>query len=189
MGSISLAGPKVLLIGASGTGKTRSLGPLVDWAAKNGRKVRVLFTENSLETLLGYWRDRGLEVPDCLAYHVTTTPAIPLKSLTEAAKKVGLLSYKAITEMVDPDRSTNNPYLKILEVLVNFPDDRTGELLGNIGEWKEDVVFAVDSLSELANACMKMVIGSKPTASRRRVGGCRRPWLCRWPSSAALSSR
>ncbi len=167
-----LSGPKILIIGASGTGKTRSIGTLVDWAARQSppRNVRVLFTENGLETLLGYWADQGKPVPANLAYHVVTTRAIPLSDLMEAAKKVGILNYKAITEMVDPNRSTNNPYYKIMEVLANFTDDRTGKPLGNIGTWTAEDIFVIDSLSELANACMKMVVGNKPTASPSDYG-------------------
>jgi len=165
-----LAGPKVLLIGAAGSGKTHSIGTLVDWAGAHKRNVHVLFVENGLETLLGYWTDRGLKVPDNLRYHVVTTKATPLASLTDAAKKVGIMSYKLITEMVDPKRSDNNPYLKILEALANFPDDRTGELCGNIGEWDSSQILCIDSLSELANSAMKMVIGAKPTASPSDYG-------------------
>ena len=167
-----LSGPKILIIGASGTGKTRSIGTLVDWAARQTppRNVRVLFTENGLETLLGYWLDRSVMVPDNLAYHVVTTKAIPLADLMDAAKKVGILNYKAITEMVDPNRSTNNPYYKIMEVLAKFVDDRTGKDCGNIGTWTATDIFVIDSLSELANACFKMVIGNKPTASPSDYG-------------------
>ena len=168
----TLAGPKILLIGASGSGKTRSLGTAVDWAAKQmpPRPVRILFTENGLETLLGYWTDRNLPIPANLAYHVVTTPSVPFKDLMEGAKKVGMLNYKALTELVDPNRSQNNPYYKIMEIMAAFKDDRTGKDLGNIGEWGSDVIFGIDSLSELANACMKMVIGNKPTASPSDYG-------------------
>jgi hypothetical protein len=168
----TLDGPKVLLIGPSGTGKTRAIGTMVDWAAKQSpkRNVNVLFTENGLETLLGYWTDRGLAVPDNLRYHVSTVKAIPLTSLIDSAKKVGILSYKAITEMVDPDRDKNNPYYKILQILADFKDDRTGVSLGNIDKWTEQDILVIDSLSELANACMKMVIGAKPTASPSDYG-------------------
>ena len=54
----TLQGPKILLEGPSGTGKTYALAKLVEWAAKNKIEVFILFTENGLETLLGYWKDK-----------------------------------------------------------------------------------------------------------------------------------
>lgn len=172
----ALIGPKILLEGDSGSGKTYALGTLCDWAEKNNTKVRILFTENGLETLAGYYRDPPLgtsgqpirpprDIPACVAWHVVKTPAIGLAALTDAANKVGLMSYEALTKMTDPSRAMNNPYEKILKALADFPDDRTGVKLGNIGTWKADTIFVIDSLSELCNACMKMVIGNKPTAA------------------------
>jgi len=168
----SLSGPKILLQGDSGSGKTYSLGTLVDWAARQTpqREVFCLFTENGLETLLGYWKDKSVEVPANLHWHVISSPAIGLKALTDAAQKVGILSYESITKMTDPERGANNPYYKILQAFNDFPDDRTGHKFGNIGEWKADRILCVDSLSELGNACMKMVIGNKPTASQPDYG-------------------
>lgn len=167
-----LLGPKILLEGDSGSGKTYAIGTIVDWAARNNVSVRCLFTENGLETLLGYWKDPSpgsgrapSEPPKNLAWHVVRTPALGLAALTDAATKVGLMSYEALTKMTDPARATNNPYEKILKALADFPDDRTGTKLGNIGTWKADTILVIDSLSELANACMKMVIGNKPTAA------------------------
>lgn len=169
---MALAGPKILLEGPSGSGKTFALGTLVDWAARQSppHEVFVLFTENGLETLLGYWRDRKLAVPANLHWHVVRTPAIPLAALLEGAKKVGLLSYEALTKSVDPDRSTNNPWEKLLTVLTNFPDDRTGAKFGNIGTWPATRILVNDSLSETANACVRMVIGNKPTTSQPDYG-------------------
>lgn len=167
-----LFGPKILLIGGAGSGKTHSLGTMVDWAAKQTppRPVRILFVESGLETLLGYWSDRNLPVPTNLAWHVVTSKAVPLSSLVEAAHKVGLLSYEGLTKSVDPNRSDNNPYELLLKALENFPDDRTGAKLGNIGNWTSDTILGVDSLSEVAWSAMKMVIGSKPTASPSDYG-------------------
>lgn len=167
-----LTGPKVLLIGPSGTGKTFSLATYADWASKQkpARNVFVLFTENGLETFLGYWRDKGQEVPANIYWHSVKSKAIPFKDLLEGAKKVGVLNYKALTELVDPNRGTNNPYQKILEVLADFKDDRTGQSMGNISSWTNQDLFMIDSLSELANACFKMVIGNKPTASPSDYG-------------------
>jgi hypothetical protein len=170
--TFALAGPKILLQGDSGAGKTRALGPLVDWAAAQTppRDVFILFVENGLETLLGYWADRGLPIPVNLHWHVISTPALDLKALTGAAKNVGTLSYESLTKLIDSDRGANNPAYKILECLADFPDDRTGKKFSNIGTWGPDKIFGIDSLSELANAYSKMTIGNKPVMAQNEYG-------------------
>ncbi len=166
-----LIGPKICLMGLGGTGKTYALGTLVDWAAANGFEVAVLFTENGLETLLGYFRDKGKEPPACLFWHQQATKPIPLASLMTAADNVGKLSYESITKMVDGNRGgENNAFFKILVSCSDFKDDRTGKSLGSVDKFPKNRIFVMDSLTETANAAMKMVIGSKPTASQPDYG-------------------
>ena len=163
-----LSGPNILLIAPGGTGKTYSLGTLADWAAKNGKEVFVLFTENGLETLLGYWRDRKppLEIPQCLHWHQALTTPLDLTSLTDMADKVGKLSLASLAGGTDPNRGGDkNAFWKILKALSDFPDDRTGKGFGPVDKWGVDKIFVIDSLTELSNAVFKMVIGNKPTAS------------------------
>lgn len=166
-----LVGPKELLMGSSGTGKTYALGTMVEWASANGKECFVLFTENGLETLLGYWSDRGKPIPSCLHWHQCLTRPLPLKSLIAAADAVGKLSYENITKMVDPNRGgENNSFWRILSSCADFPDDRTGKKFGAVDSWGLDKIFMIDSLSETANAAMKMQIGNKPTASQPDYG-------------------
>ena len=61
-----LPGVNVLLEGPTGTGKTHALGTLAD----SGLEVFLLFTESGIETTLGYWTDRGLEIPANVHWHV-----------------------------------------------------------------------------------------------------------------------
>ena len=166
----TIIGPKVLLEGGSGTGKTFSIGKLVDWASEHEFRVFVLFTENGLETLAGYWRDRDLEPPANLHWHQTLTKPIGLKGLIDAADKVGKLTYESITKLQDPTRAQNNAFHAILTALADFPDDRTGKRFGPVDSFGVRDIVVIDSLSELANACMKMVIGNKPTASQPDYG-------------------
>ncbi len=162
----SLSGPKVVLMGLGGTGKTFSLGTLVDWAAANKFEVAVLFTENGLEALKGYWIDRDKPVPDCLYWHQQVTRPISLKALMQTADSVGKLSYEALAKSVDSNRGgDNNAFWKILESCSDFKDDRTGKSLGPIDAFPLTRIFVIDSLTELANAAMKMQIGSRPMAS------------------------
>lgn len=164
----NLAGPKILLEGPSGTGKTYSLGTLVEWACKQSPPLEVftIFTENGLETLLGYLADKGIKTPDNLHWHVIKTPTLDLAALMDGADKAGKLSYEALLKAVDSNRGSNNPWHKFLTALADVPCDRTGKKYGNIGTWGNDKILINDSLSETANACFKMVTGNKPVASQ-----------------------
>lgn len=162
----TLMGPKVCLMGLGGTGKTYALGTLVDWAEKNEFEVAILFTENSLETFLGYYRDKDKPVPPNVYWHQQTTKPISLKTLIRAADNVGKLSYKALADSVDSDRGgENNAFWKILGSCADFKDDRTGQSLGPIDAFPLKRIFVMDSLTETGNAAMKMQIGSRPMAS------------------------
>lgn len=175
-----LVGPNVLLLGDSGTGKTFALGTLAEWCSRNQKEMFVLFTENSLETLLGYWKDTGVpphqrkapvEPPACLHWHQMLTRPLSLTALIDGANKVGTLSYESITKLVDGNRGgENNAFWKILSACANFKDDRTGKEFGAVDTWGMDKVFVIDSFTELSNAAAKMVIGSKPTMAPPEYG-------------------
>lgn len=164
--TIALSGPKIIVEGPAGSGKTYSLGTLVDWAEANGREVFGLFTENGLESLLGYWRDQGKPVPKCLHWHVLQVASLDLAGLISAAKDAGSLTYEGLTKQIDTNRARNNPWEKFLTVLTDFPDDRTGQKFGNVGAWGPERIFFNDSMSESANLCFKMQVGKKPVASQ-----------------------
>ncbi len=168
--STKVNGPNVLLEGPAGTGKTYAIGTLVDWAAEKGLKVNVLFVENGLETLLGYWVDRGKPIPECLDWKSILIKPASLDALIKASDMVGKLSYESLTKMSDPKRGENNSFYTILNACANFVSDRTGKSLGAVDSWGADTIFVIDSLSELSNSAMKMVIGSKPTASQSDFG-------------------
>jgi hypothetical protein len=106
--AVSLIGPKILLNGEAGTGKTYALGTLGDWCAEHGKEFFYLGVENSLETLLGYWRDAGKEVPECVHWHQTMAAPLSLSSLIDGAQKVGAYTYEQLTKLVDPNRASNN---------------------------------------------------------------------------------
>jgi AAA domain len=180
----SLSGPKILEQGDSGSGKTFQIATAVEWGMKQDPMVEVfcLFVEPGLETLLGFWKDPPTKpdgqplwpprpIPPNLHWHQISNPGLPLSALIDAATKVGQLSYEGLTKVVDGSRASNNPYLKILNALGDFPDDRTGKKFGNISTWKADErILAIDSLTALGDACMKMTIGNKPTAAPGEYG-------------------
>src|SRR5262245_29036402 len=117
-----------MLNGESGTGKTFALGTLVDWCQSNGKECFYLDLENSLETLLGYWRDPGRggkEVPSCLHWHRASLTPVTLAQIRKGAKDTGDFTYETLTKTLDADKGKNNPFLRIMEICFDFPDDRT----------------------------------------------------------------
>jgi len=163
-------GPKILLEGPSGTGKTYSIGTAIEWAEARKIPCFVLFTENGLETLLGYWADRGKPIPPNLAWAQTLTRPIGLNSLITAADAVGNYPFEMITKITDSTRGQNNAYKKILQTCAKLTDERTGQSFGPLEQQPPEFIFVIDSLTELANAAMKMTIGNKPTASPNEYG-------------------
>ena len=93
-----LPGFNVLLMGPAGTGKTHSIGTLVD----QGLEVFYLALEPGLEALLGYYTDRGLPIPDNLHWHMLKAPQASFMELLDNAQKINTLSLDSLAKMADP---------------------------------------------------------------------------------------
>lgn len=168
--AVSLVGPKVLLMGPAGTGKTYALGTLADWAQANHKTMFVLALDPGIEALLGYWTDRKLLIPTCLHWHSQQTKPLTLKQIMDGAEKVGKLSYELLTKLQDPNRGDNNAFWKILSSCAEPVSDRDGRKFPPVDKWDSDMIFCIDGLTELSNAAMKMQIGNKPTAAPSDYG-------------------
>lgn len=161
-----LPGFNVLLMGPAGTGKTHSIGTLVD----TGMHVYYMALESGLESLLGYWTDRGLEVPANLHYHTVAAPSADFSTLMESAKKVNTLALDTLAKTVDPKKSKHDRFVSVLKALNNFTDDRTGEEFGPVNEWGNDKALVIDGMTGLGKAAMSLVIGGKPVRSQSDWG-------------------
>lgn len=165
-----IKGPNILLLGPAGTGKTWSLGTLVEWAETRNFPVFVLFTESGLETLLLYFRTKNKPIPANLHWNVIDTAPTGLADLVKAAENIGKMSYEQITKMVDPNRNINNPWLKIMQHCFSPVCARTGKVFPSLDKWPSTHIFVMDGLTETSNAAMKMCIGAKPTAAPSDYG-------------------
>lgn len=166
-----LVGPNILLNGEAGTGKTYALGTLVDWCERNGKEVFYHDIENSLESLLGYWRDRNLPVPSCLHWHQSLVIPVSLTQMLKGAKDTGDMPYELLAKTVDGTRGgKNNPFYQILSDCAHFVDDRTKKDYGSVDSFGVDKVYILDSFTELSNAAAKQSIGAKPTMAPPEYG-------------------
>lgn len=161
-----LPGVKVLIEGPTGTGKTTVLGTIAD----AGVDLHCLFTENSRETLLGYWTDRGLPVPPNVYWHDLPQPNDSFSLLADSANKVNTYTMDALFKMSDPDRAKSNQFVHLLRALADFPDDRTGKKFGAVDKWGPNKCLAIDSLTGINPIAMSLVIGQKPLKDQRDWG-------------------
>lgn len=158
----TLPGFNVLLMGPSGTGKTHSIGTLVD----QGVEVFYLALESGMESLMGYWIDRKMEVPANLHWHKVAAPSASFDEMISQAKRVNLLNLKSLAESQDPDRTKYNQFVSLLEALNGFTDERTGEDFGPVDKWDQSKFLVIDGLTGMGVASMALVVGGKPVRSQ-----------------------
>jgi AAA domain len=161
-----LSGVNCLVEGPTGTGKTYSLCTLAD----TGVELFVLFTESGVETLLGYWTDRGLEVPPNVHWHVLARPPANFTTMAESADLINTRTMEVLFKMQDPNRAQHNQFVGLLRALTDFPDDRTGKRYGAVDSWGPDKCLAIDSLTGINPIAMSLVVGGKPVKSQADWG-------------------
>lgn len=161
-----LAGVNVLLEGPTGTGKTYALGTIAD----AGVDLFLLFTESGLETTLGYWTDRDLPVPANVHWHVLQRPSGSFSTMAETARTINTTAQEALHKMQDPNRAKSNHFVKLLEILSNFEDHRTGEKFGSVDSWGPNRCLALDSLTGINPLALSLVVGGKPVKSQADWG-------------------
>lgn len=161
-----LPGVNVLLMGPAGTGKTYSLGTMAD----AGVEIFYLGLEPGLESLRAYWTDKGNEVPENVHWHQLAAPKASFTELMDSANKINTMQLDTLSKMQDPHRSKHNQFIKMLEALNDFPDDRTGNRFGCVDTWDCGRALVVDGMAGLARAAMSLVVGGKPVRNQADWG-------------------
>lgn len=162
----NLPGVNVLLEGPAGTGKTHSIGTLVDL----GVEVFFLALEPGYESLYGYWTDRGLPIPANLHVHRLAPAKASFSEMIDSATKINTLNLDALAKMSDPNRGKHNQFITLLMALNDFTDDRTGEKFGAVDSWDPSRVLVIDGMAGINQCAMSLVIGGKPVRNQSDWG-------------------
>lgn len=152
----TLPGVNVMLMGPSGTGKTYAIGTLVD----AGIEVFYFAYESGAETLLGYFTDRGLPIPDNLHICTVRAPSASFLEMADAVRYVNTLSFEGLIKQVDPAKSKYNQLEQFLRNFNNVVDD-TGKAWGDVQTWDASRALVIDGLTGLCDSAMKACIGGK----------------------------
>lgn len=149
-----IPGPKILLLGSTGTGKTHALRTLLD----AGLEVFGIFTEPGMEVV----SDTD---PAKFHWHYIPPASTPWAQMIDSAQKINTLSFEALTKMSDINKRQHTEFLELLNTLANFKDDRTGEVFGPVDSFDNTRAVFIDSLSGLNIMAMNLVTGTKPVKS------------------------
>lgn len=158
--------PAILLIGGPGSGKTDSLGSLLEYFAD----VFVLGTETRFkDSLLDSVVRRGL---DKSRLHTRLVQPLPgsFSSLIASATLINTLSYESLCAIKnDPSKSSYGQFIELLRCLSDFVDD-TGKHWGPVDSWGADRALCIDSLSGLNLMALDLVVGTKPVKAMGEWG-------------------
>lgn len=162
-----LPGVNVLLEGPAGTGKTYSIGSLVD----TGAEVFYIALEAGIESLLAYWTDRGKPVPANLHWHVLQLAQKGgFAAMATTAGVIASSTYASLCKIQDFTRAQNNPFERLLRMMNDFEDQHTGQKFGAVDSWGPDRAVVIDGATGLGNFVMVMQVGIKPVRDKPDYG-------------------
>lgn len=165
--STELFPPAVLIMGPPGTGKTDSLLTLVE----AGLELFVLVTEpRGVEGLLDSAKRRNLPIEKVHWSYVSPTSST-WTGLKDMAGKVSSMGYQSLAELKSGiGKESANQWIKMLNEIANFHDDRTGQDFGDVTEFGPDKAFVIDSLSGLNEMAKQITVGFKPAIHQGEWG-------------------
>ena len=153
-------GPNIMLMGASGSGKTTSAKTLI----KAGVEVCALFTEPRWKPLA--------DIPCSAGFHLHYIPPSTdnLTSLVKRYRTATNMPWDALLKMTDPDKKNYTAFVEVLETIADFRCDRCDQSLGDVTEWGPERCFWLDGLSATNQMCMSMFAGGAVAKSQPQWG-------------------
>jgi len=149
--------PKIMLVGAAGTGKTYCLQTL----ARMGLEVFLIPTDNTYDSII---QSVEADSPTDRRIHWHYIPAAEpsWNDMIASAKKINQLSFEGLSKLKDIQKSGYRQFLDMLGTLADFKCDRTGKAYGPVDSWGTNRAIVIDGLSGLSTMAMDLVVGAKP---------------------------
>jgi hypothetical protein len=162
-----IGAPSVLIFGEPGSGKTTALITLL----LAGLEVFVIITEpNGLDSLLDACSKSKAPIDKLHWRFIGPTP-VSISTLKTQAQKINDFSFEDLTKIKgDTSKRTMQQWMRVLDTLEDFKDDRTGQSFGNVGTWGPDRALAIDSLSGLNMMARDWTVGVKPMMAMGEYG-------------------
>lgn len=152
MANSPIPGPKILLVGATGSGKTHA----IRLAIAAGLEVCAIFTEPGMEIVGDISCAQGLH------WHYIPPATPDWKDMIDSATKINQLSFEQLTKLSDINKRKYTEFIDLLQTLSNFRCSRCGKTFGPVDSWPTGRLLFIDSLSGINIMAMNLVAGSKP---------------------------
>lgn len=164
---VLVPGPKILLMGNPGDGKTDSIRTLV--AA--GLKVFVQFTEPGQEVLLDK-RRRVYTCEEGLHWNYVPPVAPEWGDLVAAGELLNKFSFKQLSEMPPTNREKFRGWIDFLSSMANLKCQRCNKSFGPADQLQPYNEWALvnDSLSSISLMALNVLIGTKPAVHQGEWG-------------------
>lgn len=162
-------GPKVILMGEPGSGKTDAIRTLIE----AGLKVAAVFSEPGMEVLMD--TRRGRKVYSCAdglhwRYHPVATP--DWSDLQTIARLMNQFSFQQLSEQAPLGREKYTAFMDIIGTFSRFKCERCDQVFGALDQLEPYNEWAVvqDSMSSLSLACLYGLVGNKPGIHKGEFG-------------------
>jgi hypothetical protein len=158
----TLKPPRVMLMGAPGSGKTMSIGTL----AKHDITIWLLATEvTSVPAVVKSFQMHGVPI-ERLHYHQFAPASTGLDALRQRAQWLQTTDYEGVAKKkAGPERMQNAQLMEFYDNVMDFKCQRTGQSYGNLGLLDHKHAVVIDSLSGLNNMIRHNFCGLKPALS------------------------
>lgn len=155
----SVPGPKILLLGQPGAGKTSSIATLI----KAGIECFCIFTEPGMGPLLDRVGKLGADTSKLHWRYIP--PAAPsFTTLIDNARKINTLNQSVLQKMDGLNRQDYGQFIEFVSCLANFTD-QDGKEFGSVDSWDASRALIVDSWSGINTMAMDLIVGAKPIKS------------------------
>ena len=163
-------GPKVLLLGMEGTGKTDAIRTIIEARLK----VFVVFSEPGMEVLMDSRRGRKVySCADGLHWKYTPVASPSFADLRDAADLLNKFSFETLANQAPSKREKFRAFYDIVACMADLKCERCKQSFGPAdllpyNEW----CVVNDSLTSISKAALYLHIGVKPAVHKGEYGIC-----------------
>ena len=153
-------GPKIILQGEPGHGKTHAIRTLIE----AGLNVFVVFTEPGIEVLADQRKGKLYRCEDGLHWNYIPPVNADWSAMLQMAEYMNKFGFKELSNLPPMNREKYRQFLEVIGLLSNLKCQRCGKVFGPADQLTPYDKWCVvqDSLSSLSIMAMHVLIGNKP---------------------------